>query len=233
MTQLHIRKQQRTTQEYKSRWKQVITATALALSVLLIHIPDAAAAWPETTDPPVAENDWGEPTGMNGPILVYVLDNDYSELGLDADTLSVVTEPDNGEVIIDYSMGTLEYRADEGFHGYDSFQYVVDDYDSQTSNVATVYVYVPPPAPVVNALAATEISANTWHVYGTVQHYDPESLTIEFGELLTGYTAEVASNGSFEITVILPPSVFGEVTAETIDEREYPSNVASTYIAGY
>ena len=73
--------------------------------------------------------------------------------------------------------------------------------------------------------------AGFWLFTGEVS--DDESvagLEVRFGGLLHGEVATVGSDGTFSITILLPPGVQGTVTAITTDDDGLDSNEAREWI---
>ena len=107
-----------------------------------------AEATPRVNIPPVARND-AVTTAEDTAIVIRVLRNDTDA---DGDTLSVtaVSTPSNGAAAITGNRTTVNYTPDAGFHGSDSFTYVVSDGNGGTDtgrvNVTVTAVDDPPVA---------------------------------------------------------------------------------------
>lgn len=88
---------------------------------------------------PIARDDYAV-AGYNKPVNIDVLANDSDP---DGDTLQIVsfTQPHNGTVTQNGNI--LTYRARDGYIGYDSFQYTIDDGHGGTAT-ATVTVFADP-----------------------------------------------------------------------------------------
>ena len=73
-------------------------------------------------------------------VNVPVLDNDSAVQGqLDASTVTVVTDPENGEAI-PQADGSITYIPDAGFFGEDTFEYTVADTEGNVSEPTRVVV---------------------------------------------------------------------------------------------
>jgi hypothetical protein len=100
------------------------------------------------------------------------------------------------------------------------------------SNTATVTLSVP--APVISNFSAVQQSGYQFVFSGIVGAQTAAGLTITFGGLasLSGQTATVASNGSFQLVVRLRSdgSDNGSATAQTTDWWGQASNIATTWI---
>jgi len=111
----------------------------LALSIILFPLSALAASPVTVDDTAVAEENTTE--------KIYVLANDTDE---DDDTLEIVsvTDPENGST--DYTSGDefVEYRANTGFNGTDTFEYTISD--GTTTDTGTVIVYVGAPGAPTN-----------------------------------------------------------------------------------
>ncbi len=76
---------------------------------------------------PLAVNDTVE-TAQNTSISIFVLANDSDFDGvLDLQTLAIVSQPNNGRVIVDNFNGAITYTPNEDFIGEDNFSYVICD----------------------------------------------------------------------------------------------------------
>lgn len=92
---------------------------------------------------PVASAD-GAGTAANAPVTIAPLGND-SDLDGDTLTVSSVSDPANGSVVINPD-GTVTYTPDTGFVGTDTFTYTVSDGQGGT-DTETVTITVGPPGP--------------------------------------------------------------------------------------
>ena len=125
---------------------------------------------PPSNTPPVAVDDTASTTDQN-PVVIDAAGNDTDA---DNDTLNVsaFNQPANGTVtqLVD---GTLQYVADAGFSGDDTFGYTVSDgnggTDTGTVTVTVELTTSPPPPPpppppsynIINATAAQETLKGT------------------------------------------------------------------------
>lgn len=90
-------------------------------------------------------------------------------------------------------------------------------------------------APVLMDFGATQLDdEDNWSFYGTVTDPDDEltSLSVAFGGVLASYnlTANVASNGSFEVTCQCVGLEFGVATAQAQDPHGALSNVGECWV---
>ena len=93
-------------------------------------------------DLPVASDDTAT-TDEDHAVAIDVLANDSDIDGIvDATTVMVMTNPQNGSVSIDAITGEITYTPNADFNGTDSFTYVVQDDSNGTSNAATVTITV-------------------------------------------------------------------------------------------
>jgi len=90
--------------------------------------------------PPVAEDD-SATTDEDTPVTIDVASNDYDDDGnLDPTTATAISSPGNGD-LINNGDGSFTYTPDEGFCGYDSFDYKICDTDG-LCDIATVDIEV-------------------------------------------------------------------------------------------
>lgn len=128
--------------EFSSSWSDIATATTLQ------RFPNEA---------PVSVDDNVQLIDRSGKSF-SVTGNDYDTDGdLDLDSITIVTEPQFGEVIVN-AYGEITYTPGDNFDSGDSFSYTVNDDEEATSNIATVnLIYTP--APSLSAAALTYNSA--------------------------------------------------------------------------
>ncbi|GAB4118708.1 MAG: hypothetical protein Tsb0027_12300 [Wenzhouxiangellaceae bacterium] len=94
--------------------------------------------------PPVASNDMVAITAGQQDVMIDLLGNDSDVDGvLDASSIVIVDPPTQG-VLTPGVLGVFEY--DHTGADSDSFTYTVDDNEGATSNLATVFIQVQPPA---------------------------------------------------------------------------------------
>ncbi len=92
---------------------------------------------------PIARDDY-DTTAFQSAITIDVLANDYdTEENLDPGSLTIINDPVNGMVDINYFENTLTYTPNQNFTGTDVFEYRICDLSQQCDN-ATVYVLVTP-----------------------------------------------------------------------------------------
>ncbi|WP_353932490.1 tandem-95 repeat protein [Okeanomitos corallinicola TIOX110] len=96
----------------------------------------------ENNTRPVA-NDDSVTAVENTALVIDVLGNDEdAENNIDATTVEVDSDPENGTVRVDEITGEITYLPNNDFIGADSFSYTVKDRNGVTSNAATVNVIV-------------------------------------------------------------------------------------------
>jgi hypothetical protein len=75
--------------------------------------------------------------------LINVLGNDTDvEQGIDASTVTLVSQPEQGQVSLDSQSGKFSYTPAANFFGDDSFSYRVEDSEGGLSNIANVRLTV-------------------------------------------------------------------------------------------
>ncbi|MEI9535678.1 Ig-like domain-containing protein, partial [Moellerella wisconsensis] len=91
---------------------------------------------------PDAQDD-GASTQENTPVAIDILNNDSDKDGdLDPTSVTVVTPPSQGKVVIDPITGKATYTPNPGAHGEDTFTYTVKDKAGNISEPATVTVHI-------------------------------------------------------------------------------------------
>jgi len=87
-------------------------------------------------------------------------------------------------------------------------------------------------APVISNFSAITEVLDIWILTGNVSDVDgnPEGWTVNFYGVLEGYTAIVASDGSFELIVQLDPYIYGETWVQVADTHGSLSNTPIRYI---
>ncbi len=96
------------------------------------------------SNPPVAADDNAE-VNENDSVVIDVLANDTDPDGdLLPSTLTIVSEPQFGDLSIDPDTGAITYSPNDDYVGEDSFSYEVSDAAGNTSGPATVSILVNP-----------------------------------------------------------------------------------------
>ncbi|MEI9699480.1 Ig-like domain-containing protein, partial [Moellerella wisconsensis] len=76
-------------------------------------------------------------------VAIDILNNDSDKDGdLDPTSVTVVTPPSQGKVVIDPITGKATYTPNPGAHGEDTFTYTVKDKAGNISEPATVTVHI-------------------------------------------------------------------------------------------
>ncbi|MEC4982763.1 MAG: tandem-95 repeat protein, partial [Oscillatoria sp. PMC 1076.18] len=93
---------------------------------------------------PVATNDTAT-TNEGEAVTINILNNDTDSDGtLDVTSITLVTQPSDGNLQINSTTGVVTYTPDANFTGNDTFTYTVADNDGENSNPATVNITVNP-----------------------------------------------------------------------------------------
>jgi hypothetical protein len=85
------------------------------------------------------------------------------------------------------------------------------------------------PAPVITSFT-NQFQGGYWMFEGSVSHFDPASLTIQFGGLLAGRSTYVDSYGYFYYNHTFPPGTVGQVSAQAFTIGGQSSNIEWTYV---
>ncbi|WP_447971919.1 Ig-like domain-containing protein [Nitrospira sp. M1] len=133
---------------------------------------------------PIAVND-AVSTPQGTPVQNFaVLANDNAN-GQTIDIATVVaSDPSNGTVIVNAMTGTITYTPDVGFGGTDTFTYMVDDTEGDTSNTATVTV-------TVSSNAAAPIAMND--AVSTPQNTPVQNFAVLANDDANGQTIDVTT----------------------------------------
>ena len=93
-------------------------------------------------EPPMADDDIAN-TDENTSVGINVISNDLDLDGtIDPSSVTITSEPADGELSVHPTTGTVTYTPDPGTCGLDGFRYTVNDDDGATSNEATVTIDV-------------------------------------------------------------------------------------------
>ncbi|MBR8538062.1 tandem-95 repeat protein, partial [Carboxylicivirga sediminis] len=87
-------------------------------------------------------------TPENTPVSILFVDiSEDVDGNIDATSLRVVQQPNDGSVSIDPSSGNMTYTPEDGFSGTDRFTVRVNDTDGANSNIASIEILVSNEAP--------------------------------------------------------------------------------------
>ncbi|HUG17715.1 MAG TPA: Ig-like domain-containing protein [Planctomycetaceae bacterium] len=177
------------------------------------------------SEAPYADFDWAQ-TIYNEFVIIDVLANDFGmSAPIDPSTVTIVTGPAQGDVVVDPLTGEVAYFPALNYVGSDNFEYTVEDTNGKVSNIAAVFVDVINMPPQMISFIVTEGSANVWLFEGQVGDEELANCTIIFGGLLEGVTTTVNSNGTFSFSKILTEYEAGGVSAQARDELGELSNI--------
>jgi hypothetical protein len=180
---------------------------------------------------PLAMNDYGM-TMEDQPTVIKILGNDYDmSAPLNLSSVTIVTYPLNGWIVVSPTTGNVLYTPDDDFYGTDGFQYTVSDVNGRVSNVASVMIAVTETtsAPVITSFNATYAGNNQWHFSGMVNDAELAGNLITFGGLISGSTTTRA-DGSFSYQATLPPATQGYVTAQATNDENLTSTIDDVYV---
>jgi hypothetical protein len=190
------------------------TAQASALGAVFAQATDAAQ---QTSDVAEADLTSSSPTvtftvtpGANGSVTVagQVIGDDVAD-----DTITF-TGAVNGSMTAAPD-GSFRYTATPTASGL--VQVFATDVWGQTSDPAQQTADTL--GPVITAFGAVQAGGNNWTFSGTVNASNPDGLTVQLGGLpdLQGVTASVGPDGTFTVTVQLPPGECGTASAQVCD----------------
>ncbi|WP_151895358.1 cadherin-like domain-containing protein, partial [Patiriisocius marinistellae] len=175
-------------------------------------------------DGPVAVDDTAT-TDEDTPVLIDVTANDTDLDGeIDPTTVTIVTAPTNGTVMVDPVTGEVTYTPDPDFNGTDTFEYqVCDDGTPVICDIALVTITVDPVAEDLTAVAddysATPVNGTVGGTVPGVNVYSNDTLN---GNPLNPSDVILTSTPTAELTVN---------TDGTVDVT--PGTPAGTYMIDY
>jgi type 1 glutamine amidotransferase len=86
-------------------------------------------------------------TPRGEPVVIDVLANDTDDRNsIDVASVQITSHPAHGAVVVNPATGAVTYTPTSGFTGSDAFEYRVKDTDGLTSESATAFITVTPPA---------------------------------------------------------------------------------------
>ncbi|NQX91939.1 MAG: Ig-like domain-containing protein, partial [Flavobacteriales bacterium] len=185
---------------------------------------------------PIAIADYSSGTG---DIFVDVAANDIDDVGFDPASITITNAPSDGAISIDNTTGVVTYTPDNGFSGYDTFSYTIEDTDGTVSNEAEVTVLVPFSCPsgqsvdYTDAYATTAIDntgvADPNNAVGVPDnsfadfYEDSDVFTLDFGQVL-------ASGTSVRITWRERSSQIGTATMRVEESEDNSSFVQNQFM---
>ncbi|HEY7591098.1 MAG TPA: Ig-like domain-containing protein [Candidatus Limnocylindrales bacterium] len=141
----------------------------------------------DVNDPPVAVDD-AALTGEDTPVDVDVVANDGDPDGtadLDASTVSIVSGPANGTVLVDPVTGVITYTPDPNFNGSDSLVYEICDGSGECDTATVTITVTPVPDPPIGRTDRVTTSFESTIVIDVLANdsdpdgdLDPTSVTI-------------------------------------------------------
>jgi len=178
-------------------------------------------------DPPAAQDDSGA-SSENVPITIDVLGNDSDP---DGDSLSVqsTTQPANGSVVTN---GTdVTYAPDPGFHGTDTFTYVVSDGNGGTDSATvtvTIAVVNEPPVAADDEATTGEDSPVTIPVLANDSDPDGDDLAVES---VTQPSHGAVVPGGTSVVYTPSPDFFGtDAFTYTISDGNGGTDTATVFV---
>lgn len=91
--------------------------------------------------PPVAGDDRAM-TQKDAPVVIEVLANDAPGVALDVTSVTIVSQPRDGQAVVEQATGQIHYTPGTGLIGADQFTYQVRDRNGVWSSAAHVFVAV-------------------------------------------------------------------------------------------
>ena len=177
------------------------------------------------TPAPTANNDTASTINPN-PVNIPVLNNDTSNFPLDPSTVTVTSPATYGSTTVEPN-GSIKYTptsASTTSITTDTFQYTVNDTDSQTSNPATVTVTIYP-VPGISGISPTAgplTAGNTVTITGT--GFDTAT-AVDFGSVSVPFT--VNTNDSITATAPAAPGNVPGSQDITVTTSGGPSSASS------
>ena len=157
-------------------------------------------------------------------------------------TLSgTLTDVDQGGLMVTFSGmvpagSTTTTNSDGSFSltvqatGLGSIQATTTDLWGLASNAAQVAVTDNPP--IIFNFQAIQGPYNLWTFSGQVADQSPAGLVVNlWGVGTITATATVQADGTFSVTLVIPPYFWGTMCAETTDWYGLSSNIATTFVS--
>jgi gliding motility-associated-like protein len=199
-----------------------------AIQIVTINVADSMV-----NNPPLATNDYTS-TPESTPVVINVRGNDSDPDGDALTPPTVITNPVNGTAVVDPITGNVTYIPNFGFHGVDSFQYVICDSASIAPRPLcdTAWAFI-----TVNPVNEPPVASN---IYTSTSMNDPISLNVSLstgdpnGDPMTySYPLTLPSNGTWTPTgngtgIYTPDSNFVGIDSfqyVVCDSSIYPVNV--------
>lgn len=148
-------------------------------------------------------------------------------------TYTITGGDPNYDFYIDFD-GQLTVCGGLDYETTTSYQLTVEVSDGTETDTATVNITVTDVfenvAPVITSFIAADNGGNSWTFSGTVDDEAPEYMYIDFGGIIAGYHIAVNNDGTFAMTIDLPPGTEGIATAITTDILGLTSNTAQDWV---
>lgn len=167
--------------------------------------------------PPVAVDDY-DTTGMNNPVTINVLANDYDPDGKIA-SITLLGGPNNGQVVLN-SDSTITYTPRTGFTGIDSLNYFICGSNVPVlCDTASVYILVIGRSPTSRLIIYNVITPNgdgdndLWIIDG-IEEYPVNSVAIfnRWGDKINNYerydNKTVVWNGTNQKGYLVPDGTY-------------------------
>jgi gliding motility-associated-like protein len=199
-----------------------------AIQIVTINVADSMV-----NNPPLATNDYTS-TPESTPVVINVRGNDSDPDGDALTPPTVITNPVNGTAVVDPITGNVTYIPNFGFHGVDSFQYVICDSASIAPRPLCdrAWAFI-----TINPVNEPPVASN---IYTSTSMNDPISLNVSLstgdpnGDPMTySYPLTLPSNGTWTPTgngtgIYTPDSNFVGIDSfqyVVCDSSIYPVNV--------
>ncbi len=205
-----------------------------AACVAILSQSRSALAQEEMIYAPVANNDYAA-TMEYEEVTVSVLANDDGiSAPLDPSSVKIIYYPSNGLVEVDEETGEVTYSPDPFFTGYDGFTYTVSDENGETSNNASVMIYVvpDPTPPVIENFIVVRLGDGGFRAQGTASDPTCPSFTVAVSGPISGFSGWItpAADGSFSYAFLLDEGVSGMVLANAVNANGIYSQTAQYFV---
>ena len=156
----------------------------------------AAVLIASNTTLPIA-NDDSATVDEDASVLIDLALNDSADDGLDLDSISIVSGPNNGLVQVNGD-GTVNYTHDGSETSLDSFDYTIKDSVGTTSSSARVDITVNPvnDAPIANNDSDSTVKNNPINMDVLANDTDPEGNTLTIISTTQGSNGSVSTDGA-------------------------------------
>lgn len=170
------------------RFRHRLTARFYAVAAITTIVILTASARASACVGPDVYDDTAE-TRINTAVVIDVLANDFGNTApLDPSTVTIEAQPLDGTVEVDPTTGEVTYTPDQGFSGWDFFEYTVSDENGDVSDIAYVDIDV------------TDEFPEAYDDYGETPYDMPITIDVLANDVATDSPLDPST-----VTIVSPP----------------------------